>query len=135
MASVASQQFNDKVRTHLFVPEGIVLQFWCFQLKSCTDGDCEVLAVRGGAEPWVNDFSSFYLSLSSLEFSDAKVYAPEERSLLGTASQFCEVVVLESKTICSSRFGRCFVCLVRWWMMWCSDSPATLGRDGLFERD
>jgi len=34
------------------------------------------------------------LLLSSLELSDAHVYEPEIRALLGTASHFCEVVVL-----------------------------------------
>ena len=31
--------------------------------------------------------------------SDTKVYAPEIRALLGTSSQFCEVVVLNSRTV------------------------------------
>ena len=35
-----------------------------------------------------------YLLLSSLELSDTKVYAPQVRALLGTASHFCGVVVL-----------------------------------------
>ena len=37
--------------------------------------------------------SSFSLSLSSLELSYTKVYEPQIRALLGTASHFCEVVV------------------------------------------
>ena len=40
-----------------------------------------------------------YLLLSSLDLSDAKVYEPEIRALLGTASQFCEEVVLKSRTV------------------------------------
>jgi len=36
------------------------------------------------------------LLLSSLELSDSKVYEPQIRALLGTASHFCEVVVLKS---------------------------------------
>ena len=40
-------------------------------------------------------FSS--LLLSSLELSDTKVYEPEIGALLGTASHFCEVVVLKLK--------------------------------------
>ena len=36
--------------------------------------------------------SLFFLLLSSLELSDSKVYEPFIRALLGTASQFCEVV-------------------------------------------
>ena len=40
-------------------------------------------------------FSSSLL-LSSLELSDSQVYVPETRALLGTASHFCEVVVLKS---------------------------------------
>ena len=36
--------------------------------------------------------------LSSLELSDTKVYEPQTRALLGTASHFCEVVVLKLRT-------------------------------------
>ena len=43
-------------------------------------------------------FTSLVLP-SSLELSDTKVYDPQIRALLGTASQFCEVVVLKSKTV------------------------------------
>ena len=39
--------------------------------------------------------SSSSLLLSSLESSDTKVYEPSLRARLGTASHFCEVVVLE----------------------------------------
>ena len=41
--------------------------------------------------------------LYSLEWSDTKVYEPSIRALLGTAPQFCEVVVLKSRTL----WGRC----------------------------
>ena len=34
-------------------------------------------------------------SLSSLELSDTKVYAPEIRARLGTSAHFCEEVVLK----------------------------------------
>ena len=37
------------------------------------------------------------LLLSSLELIDTKVYRPSIRAFLGTASQFCEAVVLNSK--------------------------------------
>ena len=43
--------------------------------------------------------SSSSLLLSSLELSDAKVYESEIRALFGTASHFCEVVVLELRTV------------------------------------
>jgi len=49
-------------------------------------------------EPGIRIFSSSLL-LSSLELSDTKVYEPHIRALLGTASHFCEVVVLKSKTL------------------------------------
>jgi len=39
--------------------------------------------------------SSSSLLLSSLELSDTKVYEPYIRALLGTATHFCEVVVLK----------------------------------------
>ena len=42
-------------------------------------------------------FSSFSLR-SSLEWSDTPVYEPQIRTLLGTDSHFCEVVVLEART-------------------------------------
>jgi len=42
-------------------------------------------------------FSS--LLLSSLELSDTKVYEPQIRALLETASHFCEVVVLKLRTV------------------------------------
>ena len=42
-------------------------------------------------------FSSSFL-ISSLDLSDTKVHGPWMRALLGTASHFCEVVVLESGT-------------------------------------
>ena len=37
--------------------------------------------------------------LSSLELSDTTIYEPEIRALLGTASHFCEVVVLKLRTV------------------------------------
>ena len=40
----------------------------------------------------------FFLLLSNLELNDTKVYEPEIRTLLGTASHFCAVVVLKSRT-------------------------------------
>jgi len=43
------------------------------------------------------NFSSSVL-LSSLELSDTQVYEPLIRALLGTASHFCEVVVLKLRT-------------------------------------
>ena len=43
--------------------------------------------------------SSSALLLSSLELSDTQVYEPEMRALLGTASHFCEVVVLKLRTV------------------------------------
>ena len=39
--------------------------------------------------------SSSSLLLSSLELSDTQVHEPSIRALLGTASRFCEVVVLK----------------------------------------
>ena len=41
----------------------------------------------------------FSLLLSSLELSDIKVYEPQMRARFGTASHFCEVVVLKSRII------------------------------------
>ena len=42
------------------------------------------------------------LSPSSLELTDTKVYEPEMRALLETASHFCKAVVLESRPLTSS---------------------------------
>ena len=39
------------------------------------------------------------LLLSSLELRDTKVYEPQIRALLGTASHFCQVVVLKLRTV------------------------------------
>ena len=44
------------------------------------------------------------LLLPSLELSDTKVYEPYIRALLGTASQFCEVVFLTNHTATSKGF-------------------------------
>ena len=38
-------------------------------------------------------------SLSILELSGTQVYEPHIRALLGTTSQFCEVVILKSRTV------------------------------------
>ena len=48
----------------------------------------------GGVVPRISS-SSFLLS--SLELSDTKVYEPLMRALLGTGSQFCEVIILECR--------------------------------------
>jgi len=56
---------------------------------------------RASQPAWVRDhfqeliLSTSSLLLSSLELSDTKVYEPQIRALLGTASLFCEVVVLK----------------------------------------
>ena len=43
--------------------------------------------------------SSSPLLLSSLELSDAKVYEPYIRAILGTASHFCEVVPVSASPL------------------------------------
>ena len=49
---------------------------------------------------WVNPYnSSSSLLLSSLELIDTKVYEPQIRALLGTASHSCEAVVLKLRTV------------------------------------
>ena len=50
---------------------------------------------RDGSHTRTSMSSSSSLLLSSLELSDTKVYAPEIRALLGTASHFCEIGVLK----------------------------------------
>ena len=54
-------------------------------------------ARRGGGEQTRGRPSSSLL-LSSLELSLTQVYAPYRRALPGTASHFCEVVVLQLRT-------------------------------------
>jgi len=49
--------------------------------------------------------SSSSVLLSSLELSDTKVYEPYIRALLGTASHFCEVVVLKLRTVPTKERG------------------------------
>jgi hypothetical protein len=53
--------------------------------------------------PGPSTFSSSSLLLSSLELSDAQIYEPQIRALFGTASHFCEAVVVELRpfTLCS----------------------------------
>ena len=53
------------------------------------------LPVGAGGAGLLLLLSSFLLS--SLELSDTKDYEPLIRALIGTASYFCEVVVLESR--------------------------------------
>ena len=43
--------------------------------------------------------SFFFFITLGLELSDTKVYKPEIRALLGTASHYCEAVVLKSRTV------------------------------------
>jgi len=57
-----------------------------------------LVIARGRIVRHTPTFSSALL-LSSLELSDAKVYEPQIRALLGTASHFCEVVVLKLRTV------------------------------------
>ena len=52
-----------------------------------------------GLVKWESVCASSYLLRSSLELSDTKVHEPQIRALLGTASHFCEVVFLQSKTV------------------------------------
>ena len=47
----------------------------------------------------IHDSSSAALLLPGLELSHTKVYAPQIRGLLGTSSHFCEVVVLELRSL------------------------------------
>ena len=49
-----------------------------------------------GHKAWIFSLSSSLLS--SLELSDANVYGPQIRARLGTASHFCEVVILKFRT-------------------------------------
>ena len=43
--------------------------------------------------------SESYLLRSSLELRDATIYEPQMRALLGTASHFCEAVVLKLRAV------------------------------------
>ena len=47
----------------------------------------------------------FSLLLSSLELSDTKVYEPQIRALLGTASHFCEVIVPKLRSVAGADPG------------------------------
>ena len=57
---------------------------------------------------WASYQSLLFFSskLSSLELSDTKVHELEIRALLGTASHFCEVVVLTGPPIVDERLRR-----------------------------
>ena len=52
----------------------------------------------GGQPSWVGAGSSSSLLLSRLQLSDTQVYEPSMRALLGTASHFCELIVLKLRT-------------------------------------
>jgi len=59
------------------------------------------------------DHASSSLLLSSLELSDAQMYEPSIRAILGSAAHFCEAIVLKSRT----RITKSPVpdkCCVRW---------------------
>ena len=57
------------------------------------------LLYRRSRPPFHASSSSSSLLLSSLELIDTQVYEPGIRALLGNALHFCEVVVLESRTV------------------------------------
>ena len=56
-------------------------------------------AFRGAKRAFPGHLLLSSLLLSSLELSDTQVYGPQIRALLGTASHFCEVVVLKLRTV------------------------------------
>jgi len=62
-------------------------------------GGCRERADSGSPSQPRDPPTSSSVLLSSLEWSDTKVYEPEIRALLGTASHFCEVVVLKLITV------------------------------------
>ena len=64
-----------------------------FRKSFCALADVPALGITGCVE----SFSSSLL-LSSLELSDTQVYPTQIRALLGTASHFCQVVVLKLRT-------------------------------------
>ena len=57
------------------------------------------LQQSGMAWPAGSGFFYFSLLLSRRELGDTQVYEPQIRALLGTATHFCEVVVLRSRTV------------------------------------
>ena len=54
---------------------------------------------QDGREPAAPRPSSSSLLLSRLKLGETQIYAPQIRALLGTASHFYEVVVLELRTV------------------------------------
>jgi len=61
-------------------------------------------------------FSSWLLSI--LELSDTKVHEPWVRALLGTAANFCQVVVLKLRTVPGAPYCRANVAHVRQSSIW-----------------
>ena len=58
--------------------------------------------MRSGFQTWLLvSFPSlrFFFTSLGLELSDTKVYEPDIRALLGTASHYCEAVVLKSRAV------------------------------------
>ena len=74
---------------------------------------------RGLLLPNIRGSSSSILLLSSLEFSNSKLYGPEIPALLGAASHFCEV--LPSFHSCSSLFFPFMIALDVLFLHDCSD--------------
>ena len=66
--------------------------------------------IVGGAMIINQHASSSSLLFSSLKLSDTKVFEPQIRTLLGTASHFSEVVLLKLRTACFSRPPRVPCC-------------------------
>ena len=64
-----------------------------------TGWECDSTPFPGPIPCFVRTFLITSLLLSSLELSDTKVYEPQIRALLGTASHFCEVVVLKLRSV------------------------------------
>ena len=72
----------------------------CFSPPECrVERGGRRMKVRDAAADDAAVLSSSNLLLSSLELSDAQVYEPQIRARLGTASHFCEVVVLKLRTV------------------------------------
>ena len=79
--------------------DGSVPRTQRFNLGIVRQFDESLLRRTAGANSSLRHPSSSSLVLSSLELSDTKVYEPSIRARLGTASHFCEAVVLRSRSV------------------------------------
>ena len=88
----------------------------------------DALNKRFGAGQALSSSSSSSLLLSSLELSDTRGYEPYIRALLGTASHFCEAIVLKLRTVPIGTALSLRILRASWTMWWKMPSASASAR-------